>query len=230
MLNERPASLVVRGVLQPGHYIALARMGRVYEQPLRVASRYLLGRGQYPYTMRVQTPCGIQELTLFSGHDAMTVHEVFCREVYRCAPPAEVIVDLGSNVGISALYFLTRSPTAYCDLYEPDPRNTERLRQNLRAFNGRFTLHEVGVADKDGSFEFIREASGRYGSFKTTTWLGLSPEKRHETDRIEVRVEHINTVLERAVSSRGQVDLLKIDTEGYEVDILRAIDPLLLRR
>jgi FkbM family methyltransferase len=230
MLNGRSVSLIARGAMQPSNYLALARMGRLYERPMQAASQYFLGRGQYPCSIRVRTPCGPQEITLFTSQDAMTVHEIFCRQVYRSLPAPEVVVDLGSNIGISALYFLTRSPSTYCDLYEPDPRNIERLLRNLRGFASRFTIRQTAVWDKEGMLTLIREPTGRYGSLKDNTWLGMNPDKRVETDRIDVQVEHVNAVLDRTLSERGRVDLLKIDTEGCEVDTLRAIDPSLLAR
>ena len=43
-------------------------------------------------------------------------------------------VDFGSNIGISALYFLTRNPSVQVYLFEPVPSNIERLRENLKGY------------------------------------------------------------------------------------------------
>ena len=143
MLNNRSFKLIARNVTRPSNYVALARTCRVYERPLTAASRYFLGSGDYPCSVQVRTPIGPRSVTLFNSHDAMTLHEIFCREDYRCPSPPQVVVDLGSNIGVSALYFLTRSQSTYCELYEPDPRNLPKLLQNLRDYRGRFALHEV---------------------------------------------------------------------------------------
>jgi FkbM family methyltransferase len=111
--------------------------------------------------------------------------------------------------------------SAYCDLYEPDPRNLDKLRTNLSAFRDRFTLHETAVAETAGVMPFYRESTGRYGRLGT-------PEAGREA--LTVRVEHINTVLERALIRNGYIDLLKIDTEGSELATIRAIDPQLRER
>ncbi len=37
-------------------------------------------------------------------------------------------------------------------------------------------------------------------------------------------------MLERALARAGEIDLVKIDTEGLELDTVRAMDPALLRR
>jgi len=53
----------------------------------------------------------------------LTVNEIFCREDYYCNGSVNVVVDLGSNIGLSALYFLSRNDKAKVYLFEPDPKN-----------------------------------------------------------------------------------------------------------
>lgn len=236
MLNDRPAWLIARNVIRPTNYAALSRMLRVYERPLPAAARYFLGRGEYPCSVHVRTPAGVIPVTLFNSHDAITVHEIFCREDYSCPTAPRVVVDLGSNIGISALYFLTRSPQTYCELYEPDPRNSSRLLINLEGFSERFTLHEHAVADRQGVLPFGREPTGRYGSLNLNT-SGLSADAADSaanspggagTDVIDVQVEHVNSALQRAIARHGVIDLLKVDTEGTEMATVMAIDPALM--
>ncbi len=220
MLNDRSLWLIARNVTRPSNYLALAQMTRVYEHPTEGALRYFFGHGNYPCTVGLRTPLGPQSVTLSNSHDAVTVHEIFCRKDYECPTPPEVVVDLGSNIGISALYFLTRSPSSHCELYEPDPRNIPRLLQNLQEFEGRYTLHETAVSDSEGILPFSREQTGRYGT------LDIHPDDAKE--KIDVRVEHINTVLQQAISHHGTIDLLKVDTEGSELRTVMAIEPELL--
>lgn len=225
MLN-RPFWLIKRNILRQDNYVALVRALQVYEHPLKTASQYFFGNGSYPCSVRVRTPIGWQEVKLFHNSDIFTLHEIFCREDYRCPSPPQVVLDLGSNIGISALYFLTRSQSTYCELYEPDPRNLSKLLSNLKGFDQRFTVHEVAVADKQGKLPFTVEETGRYGSL-----VGPGPEgaiEGDDKDVINVNVEHINVVLERTIARHGSVDLLKIDTEGCELATIQAIDPTLL--
>lgn len=242
MLNDRSRRLIARNVFRPSNYYALAHMLHVYERPLLAADRYFFGHGVYPCAVQVRTPMGTQNLTLFNSQDAITLHEIFCREDYRCSPAPEVVVDIGSNIGISALYFLTRSSSVYCELFEPDPRNIPYLLVNLDRFANRFVLHEMAVADRQGILSFKREPTGRYGSIDLTTQSSRDNSKTQERakyeqppqdagqDRILVRVEHINTVLDGVISRHGRIDLLKIDTEGSELSTLSAIDHQLLSR
>lgn len=238
MLNDRPISFIARNMVRPSNYLALLQMLRVYEHPFTGAARYFFGAGEYPCTMRVRTPMGVKTVTLFHRHDAITVHEIFCRQDYRSPAPAQIVVDLGSNIGVSALYFLTRSPTSFCELYEPDPNNIAKLVTNLKGYEDRFNLHETAVADSRGVLPFVREPSGRYGSLVAHPTsrpqdAALMPEGTQDQstgERIEVRVEHVNDVLEQALARHGSIDLLKIDTEGAELATVFAIDPALIAR
>jgi FkbM family methyltransferase len=128
-------------------------------------------------------------------------------------------VDIGSNIGISALFFLTRNDHSRCHLYEPVPENVKRLRDNLAGFEDRYDLHEAAVADRAGRVEFGVEPTGRYGG------IGINYERSIEVDCLE-----INRVLEDVLEREGEIDLLKLDIEGMELLTVRAIRPELLRR
>jgi FkbM family methyltransferase len=217
LLGDRPLGFVAREALRPANWTALARMPRRYPHFVENGWRYFTGRGEYPYRCEVRTPAGIVMPTLFSPHDMVTVNEVFCREDYRAGPDLGVVVDIGSNIGISAFYFLTRSPGSRVWLYEPVPRNVKRLRANLASFEGRWHLDQAAVADRDGTAPFAVEPSGRYGGLE----LG-------HADSIEVRVRRIDSVLSEVLDREGRVDILKIDAEGGEARILRSASPDLL--
>jgi FkbM family methyltransferase len=160
----------------------------------------------------VRTPIGVVAPVTYSHHDIFTVQEVFGREDYRADGGLRVAVDIGSNIGISALYFLTRNLDARCYLYEPVPRNVERLRENLAGFANRYALEEVAVAADGGTVAFTVEPYGRYGG------IGV-PGEQH----IAVTCRGVADVLDDVLEREGTIDLLKIDTEGAERETLKAI-------
>jgi FkbM family methyltransferase len=214
MLGGRPVSMVAREMVAPRNYVALWRSRRVYPHPLDGARRYFLGRGEYPCAFEVRTPAGIVAPTLHHPHDMFTVNEVFCREDYAAGAHLRVAVDLGSNIGISALYFLTRHPAARVWCYEPVPRNARRLEDNLAAYRDRFALERAAVASAAGRVRFGVEESGRYG--------GIGRDTGQE---IEVECLAINDVLADVLAEVGRIDVLKVDTEGAELATVKAIAP-----
>jgi FkbM family methyltransferase len=188
-------------------------MSRRYPSFRENLGRYFFARGSYPYDCQVRTPRGLVTVSLDSFHDMLTVNEIFCREDYAVGPELQTVVDIGSNIGVSALYFLTRNTDARVWLFEPNPRNAERLRHNLAGYEQRYVLEEKAVADFTGTTEFGVEDSGRYG--------GIG---RDFGDKIQVDCVHVNDVLARVLDETGSIDVLKLDTEGYELATVKAIE------
>lgn len=225
-LGHRNMERVLRAPLHGGHYRAVAGMIRNYPLGDLVgnARRFLTAYGEYPYACRVRTPTGMVAPTLYSSHDILTVNEIFCREDYRCRGDLQVAVDIGANIGISALYFLTRNTSARVYAFEPDPRNAERLRANLTGRSDRYSLEEVAIGTSDGVARFASDPSGRYGTldYSAGTW--------YEPSFIDVQVRSINSVLGEILEREPKIDILKIDTEGVEEELVSALDENVLQR
>lgn len=221
LLADRSLGFVVRNAVRPDNYRSLMRAPRRYEHPGDALRRYFLGSGAYPARIGVKTPVGIVRPTAWTKDDVFTVNEVFCRQDYAIGPDTEIVVDIGSNIGISALYFLTRRPDVHCVLFEPVPQNVERLRENLAGFEGRWELHEAAVADRSGTLPFAVEPTGRYGGLDRGNAV---------RDTIDVTVEHVNDALDRVLAEHDRIDVLKLDTEGSEAATVRAIRPDILAR
>jgi FkbM family methyltransferase len=180
--------------------------------------RYLTTWGDYPYRCRVRTPLGEVAPTLFTGDDVRTVNEIFCRGDYACGRDVGVVVDVGANIGISALYFLTRNSDCHVYCYEPNPVNVERLRENLSAYTGRYSIEEVAIWTHDGEVPFLTEPTGRYG--RVDDGAGSRT----------VACRDINSVIDDVVAREGRIGVLKIDTEGSEEALVRSIRQDLLAR
>jgi FkbM family methyltransferase len=216
-LGHRSKRNMLLAPFRRGHYRAAVNMVRLYPRFRENLWRFLTARGAYPYDCQVRTPTGLLTIPVPTSHDLLTVNEVFCRQDYRAGPDLGVAVDVGSNIGVSALYFLTRNTTSRCHLFEPDPRNVRRLRENLRPYEDRYTLQECAVGPMEGTVEFGLEPIGRYGA------IGRASE-----EQIEVRCRHVNSILEEIVGAEGHIDVLKVDIEGLEIPTVEAIRPDLL--
>ena len=184
-----------------------------------VCGRYLLGRGTYPTSIKVRTPLGHADIRVDSFHDLLTVNEIFARKDYHAPRDIDVVVDIGSNIGISAIYFLTRNRDSRVFLFEPLPRNIDALKANLRGYEARYVLREVAVGTNNGMVEFGWEDTGRYGG------VGRAGKRR-----LDVPCRDINDVLAEILREVGRIDVLKIDVEGSEEDLLRHASREHLRR
>ncbi|MEO6880093.1 MAG: FkbM family methyltransferase [Mycobacteriaceae bacterium] len=203
-------------VLHLRHYRALWGIVRVFGSPVDALRRYVGSGGQYPWTATLRTPLGPVTVTLPSSHDVRTVNEIFCRGDYGRDGP-RVVVDIGANIGISALFFLTRRPDSVVHAYEPVGSNVETLRVNLAPFEGRWHLSQQAVAEQSGEATFLTEPVGRYGG------LAAHMAARPGHTAITVECVAIADVLEGVVAQEGRIDLVKIDTEGSEEALVAAI-------
>lgn len=138
--------------------------------------------------------------------------EIFIRQQYFLKTPKThpFIVDCGSNIGLSILYFKTLFPEARILAFEPDPETFQVLKRNVE----RNELHEVrlvnkAVRDSEGRVELYRDLRVP-GSPRMTTSCGRELESPIAVD---------TTLLSRYIDEK--VDLLKLDVEGDEVRVLR---------
>jgi FkbM family methyltransferase len=219
LLGGRPLKMWAAEIAEPRNWQAVARMARRTTRPMENTRRYLLASGDYPYSPQVRTPLGTVAVKLHGHDDMWTFNEVFMREDYACPPDARTVVDFGSNIGVSALYFLTRNRDLRCWLFEPVPTNVARLRENLSAYDDRYTLSETAVGLETGTATFGVEPTGRYGGVGVPTG-----------QTIEVPCLDANAAIAAVLERVDHIDVLKVDIEGLEVDVVGALEPEHLRR
>jgi FkbM family methyltransferase len=215
----RSLGRIVGAPFHARHWVAAMNMAAVYEHPLDAARRYALATGSYPHTFVLRTPSGPVEATAYSFDDVLTINEIFCRGDYRIGADDRVVVDFGSNIGISALYFLTHAPNSIVYCHEPLPSNCERLHQTLKGFTHRYRLSSAAVAVSAGRSSFSYEPTGRYG--KLDGGFG---------ERLDVECLCARDIIAAVLKAHSHIDVLKIDIEGLERDVLLSLTPDQLER
>jgi FkbM family methyltransferase len=207
-IGGRDVRDVARALFAKQHYVAAFNMLRFYERPFDMFKRYVFASGEYPSVARVRTPLGTLSLRIYSSDDVRTVNEIFCREDYRTESSESVFVDFGSNIGISAAYFLSRNRQGKAYLFEPLPQNVERLEKNLQSLAGRYELQASAVGLENGKVRFGWEPTGRYGGIDHAVGNWLS-----------VDCLDSNEVLREILQRHGTIDVLKIDIETLEREV-----------
>ncbi|MBC8283372.1 MAG: FkbM family methyltransferase [Nitrospinae bacterium] len=211
-MNKRPLRKILRIFFQKPFYIAFINIFKYFEHPVEVLRRYVFGKGGYPKKLSVKTPLGKHEVCLYSFHDTITLVECFGKLDYQAEKNISCVVDFGSNIGVSAGYFLTRNKNIKVYLFEPLPENIGRLKTNLKGFEKRYKLREVAVGLENGSADFGFETTGRYG--------GLGSDLPQS---IQVQVRKADEVITDILEKEGHIDILKIDVEGLETAIIESL-------
>ena len=127
--------------------------------------------------------------------------------------PDAITLDIGANIGLTALTIATATPRGRVFAFEPVPQNAEFLRANVRA-NGveNVTVVEAAVGIRDG--EIVSMTMPVCGAHAAVI---RSPDHKQPAS-VSVPLISLDEWATTALVRR--VDLLKIDVEGYEPDVL----------
>jgi len=177
-----------------------ARLGR--EEPAQWSIRPRVAR--HPLTARLRR-----------SSDMDVFEQIFIQDEYHCLrdlPEVARIVDLGANVGYSSVYFLNCFPAARIVAVEPDPQNYALCVANLQPYGARVTVLQGAVWSRCTTM-----AGSRSPMSAGNDWRVRMVEAADRTDAAEIPAWDVETLLAKADMS--EVDLLKIDVEGAEVQV-----------
>lgn len=226
---NRPPIMLFQIIFDRRHWLGILRIFFVTKHPIRFLIIYLSlsdeRMGSTDFIIRYRYKGKSKSISVRGAHDYSTFFEVFCRKDYAVTKLGMVVVDIGSNIGISARFFL-ESGAKFIYLYEPDKENLDFLRRNITDFRQSCILEEKAVSISTGTSTFEFEKTGRYGHLVNNKNLDVGIRRK----RTEVEVIGIEDVLAFALVSFDSIDLLKIDVEGIELDIVTAIPANCLSR
>lgn len=215
---DGPPVPAVRRVLRRARTALAANMRRWREFAGRL--RGLAGRGKRElrlewlrhrlWTLPADSTVMIDgmRLRITDGANAyMQFKDEFVRNNYgfEAVRPEPVVIDGGANIGMFTLSTRRQHPKARITAFEPDPALMHMLRENL-AVNGAadVTLVASALGGADGEMAFASD--GQAGGV-----LSVSG------GNIRVRVEPLSRYI------TGEVDFLKLNIEGAELDVLREV-------
>lgn len=161
--------------------------------------------------------------------DPLAIYQVLVRTGEKAEyylPPRlqpNVILDIGSNIGSSILFFHEQFPGAQIYGFEPHPATFAVLEKNVgRIPSVKIFNYGLGAADAELAVPFDNADFSRFmGKAEHADWSGpLSPTR--------CRIRHAGAVVQEL--GLTSVDLIKIDCEGAEYDVLNSLPLELLRR
>ena len=145
---------------------------------------------------------------------ARLFREIFVNRLYDVplGLDAPMIVDCGSNIGMSILFFKNLYPRATVIGFEPNPLTYPVLRHNVEQNQLLdVTLHQKAVADQRGRMELYVNP-GEPGALNSGMYR-----TRRVSAAVSVQVDMLSGYID------GDVDLLKLDIEGAEELVIREL-------
>jgi FkbM family methyltransferase len=143
--------------------------------------------------------------------------DIFCSQDYFEAellrdleaklPSAGVFADVGANIGNHSIFWASRGSRSV-HAFEPMPSTFALLQKNisLNRFADRIHAHNVGLGDREGRASVKKFTSENIGA----TEIVENPSGGMILSR-----------LDDFAGELGSLDFLKIDTEGFELKVLR---------
>lgn len=142
--------------------------------------------------------------------DYGVAYEVFVNEDYR--PPAEIdraavklVIDIGGNVGFSALYWLQAFPHCSVEVFEPHPLHLVQMQKNLALAGERGQGVKVHAVAAGAASRSATLSSGGSSSMVSDAAEGA----------FAIEIADIFPLL-----MARTIDVLKLDAEGAEYEIL----------
>jgi FkbM family methyltransferase len=140
-----------------------------------------------------------------------SLEELFVEEVYKFEndSPNPLIIDCGSNIGLSIIYFKKLFPSATILGFEPDASIFQLLTKNVNQFN--FTgvsLLNYGVWNQETTLSFLAE--GTLGG----KVINQKADNTESFDVVTIKTKRLKDYLQQ------KVDFLKIDIEGAEYEVI----------
>jgi len=155
------------------------------------------------------------------GIDAATIMVVFLKKDYGVIPDNSIVVDIGANIGVFAIYAAStaRNTTVYA--FEPAKDSFDCLLRNVKLNGVERVVHpfNLGVsAKKEKRKLFLASLSPFHSLYSRSI----------NQEFISINCISLNDILEQNKIDR--VDVLKVDCEGAEFEILRGLSDGNFRR
>ena len=126
---------------------------------------------------------------------------------------AKTIIDLGANIGLSALFFIKKFPTSRIVAVEPDAVNFSIMEKNLEKFSKSVSFLQAAIWPTDGEVSLVEEDDDHTS---LGAW-GYRTEASNGNSGLSVKAVTIPTIMKQY--GMDFVDILKVDIEGAEYEL-----------
>lgn len=153
------------------------------------------------------------------------MHEAGAQALLDLAQPGMSVLDIGTNIGTTLLQLARRvGKSGQAQGFEPDPANFAKATRNLKLnpWADHAKVANVALGSESGQLKMFQVSPKNRGMNRI---LPASQAADREFPAVDVSVRVLDEFLEEAGITG--VDLVKIDVEGFEMNVLRGATRLL---
>jgi FkbM family methyltransferase len=139
---------------------------------------------------------------------------------------SNVILDIGANTGLFTLLAKTVNPHTQVYAFEPLPQFHQQLQKNLDVNHYNVSVEPIALSNYQGTANFYVPELNQGNLYSSS--LNLSHYYQHQSSQPRVHSVEVTTLDQWLVNrSISNVDLVKIDAEGEDLNILKGFSKTL---
>jgi FkbM family methyltransferase len=143
----------------------------------------------------------------------------------RAIPELRTIIDAGANSGQFSKAAAHFFPEAKISAFEPLPDLYPVIERKFHK-NPNIATYNLALGNENGSISFNRNKYGHISSIMEISDANIHYPKQHEdVERIDVAIKRLDDII--AAQSLARPALLKLDVQGYEMEVLKGADLVL---
>lgn len=159
-----------------------------------------------------------QKIALLQGKGygtATLAQEVSAAQKFFKTPPT-IILDIGANKGEYSQILCQKFPTAKVYAFEPSQTNIEHLENQFKS-TSMFHLYPYALSQEEGQTTLYSDTAG--SGMASLMQRDLSHLELDFTVTEPVQTKRFETIWTQDLN-QSMIDFVKIDVEGYELDVL----------
>lgn len=142
----------------------------------------------------------------------------------KLMPQMQVVFDVGANVGEWLDHVLAVQPAAQVHCFEPHPTTFERLSAQPRQANVTYNNAGLGSEVGEATLYIAGTVSGINSLYENRQQM-LNPERAGDKPTVTIQLNTLDAYC--TTNEIEQIDYLKIDVEGHELEVLKGAGRLL---